>query len=382
MNNDRAVGLLDRLRRAVNPSLDRVQEPRRAVVAADFDVFPGGETLEVVGESYRQEALWAIVGGLRREYVSHAIEALLLPVPYVSEAGDRDDPNAVEVHIQGHHVGYLSRHNASMYRPGIVALAESCPSGRVGLVGEICGGGERVDGIGMLGVFLEHDPTVFGVSARRASDMPSFRTGLSEALATDVDDDAYDLSWLRGLPTSDAAAITELRRLLRDERDPIDRHYMHCELEVRLYQSRDAFGSALDEYDAACELHHSDMVAIRPALMEKFGRMPVLDTYRQAAIRAQKARDWAGVQRWAERGIDLYGPNAGRPEAVDDLRKRLAYAAAKLQPPATRNRRRTSDAGASVSVIEVLVCTSCGQSFERERTRGRKPHTCPTCRGG
>jgi hypothetical protein len=183
----------------------------------------------------------------------------------------------------------------------------------------------------MLGVFLAHDPALFGVSRRRASDVPSFRTGLSEAIATDLNDDSYDLSWLRDLPASDGAAIKKLRLLLEDERDPIDRHYMHCELESRLYKGRDAFESALSEYDSACELHDRDMGEIRPALFGKFGRMPVLDTYRQAAIRAQKAKDWPAVQRWAQRGIDLYGNDAARPEAVDDLHKRVAYARGRLE---------------------------------------------------
>ena len=62
----------------------------------------------------------------------------------------------------------------------------------------------------MLGVFLTHDPAVFGVTRRRASDMSSFRTGLSAAVAMDVDDDSHDLSWLHDLPTSDVGAIKVL----------------------------------------------------------------------------------------------------------------------------------------------------------------------------
>jgi len=61
-------------------------------------VFTGEETLEVVGESYRQEALWQIVGGWRRDYVSYPIAALLRPEPYVSDTGEGDDPNAVQIH--------------------------------------------------------------------------------------------------------------------------------------------------------------------------------------------------------------------------------------------------------------------------------------------
>jgi hypothetical protein len=106
---------------------------------------------------------------------------------------------------------------------------------------------------------------------------------------------------------------------------------MLCELETRLYKSRDAFASALAEYDEVCEEHHSEIEVIRAALFEKFGRIPVLDTYRQAAIRAQKARKWDAVERWARRGIDVYGADPARPEAVDDLRKRQALATRKLE---------------------------------------------------
>lgn len=324
----RSMGLLGRLRRSHEMS------PGEAVDSGlpsgrfeSFSLFEGTETLEVVGESHRQDELWRLVGGCRREYVSYPVSAMLWPEAW---EGERADPNAVQVKIEGCVVGYLSRHDAALYRPGIVALMAECATGRVGLGGEICGGGERVDGIGYLGVFLQHNPATFGVTPRQASDIPGFRTGLSEAMATDAEDDSYDLSWLPSLPTSDGPAIKALRKLLEDERDPIDRHYMHGELEERLYRCRDAFATALDDYDAACELHHADMETIRPALFEKFGRMPVLDTYRQAAIRAQKARDWQAVQRWASRGIELYGSDAARPEAVDDLRKRLARAAGKL----------------------------------------------------
>jgi hypothetical protein len=299
------------------------------VIAREFDVFGGDELLEVVGESFRQDALWEIVGGWRADYVEYEVDALLWPEPYIGDEG-RDDPNAVKVIIQGHHVGYLSRHDAAVYQPAIVRLMGTCSTGRVGLHGGIYGGGDRGGRTGFLGVFLSHDPATFGISPKRASDVPGFRTGLAEAQLTDEEDDSYDLSWLEQLPANDAGAIPMLRRLLVDERDPIDRHYMLCELETRLYKSRDAFASALPEYDEVGELHHSEMGVIRAALFEKFERLPVLDVYRQAAIRAQKARDWEAVERWAQRGIEVYGSDAARPEAVDDLRKRLALATRKL----------------------------------------------------
>jgi len=176
--------------------------------------------------------------------------------------------------------------------------------------------------------------------------------------------------------------------MLETDADPIDRHYMMCELEQRLYKSRDAFASALDEFDAVCRQHDAEMVTIRPALFEKFGKVPLIDTYRQAAIRCQKAKDWAAMREWAERGISVYGDQAARPEAVEDLHKRLGYATAKMEaankpkPPKPVKAAVISTTTPSGSgEIEVLVCVECGATFERVRTRGRKPHACPTCRG-
>jgi hypothetical protein len=100
---------------------------------------------------------------------------------------------------------------------------------------------------------MSHAPTDFGVIAvvppPPRSLQGSMRTGLTEALLTDKDDDSYDLSWLERLPGDPITAIGHLRRLLKDDPDPIDRHFMYCELEDRLYRSRDAFPSALEEYN-------------------------------------------------------------------------------------------------------------------------------------
>ena len=139
-----------------------------------------------------------------------------------------------------------------------------------------------------------HDPGDFGIapvvpppsSAMRAT----IRTGLTEALLTDEQDDSYDLSWLERLPSNPIAAISRLRELLVTDPDPIDRHFMFSELEERLYRSRDAFSSALDEYDEACARHDAEMSGIRDALQAKFGKVPLLDTYRQMSVRQQKAK--------------------------------------------------------------------------------------------
>jgi hypothetical protein len=125
------------------------------------------------------------------------------------------------------------------------------------------------------------------------------------------------------------------------------------------------------------------MDEIRPALLAKFGRLPILDTYRQAGVRCQQAKDWRGAAVWCERGLALYGAEAAKPEFIDDLRKRLTHALAKLNaantPKPTRKPRQPPRS--SEPVIETLVCQVCDRSFERLRVQGRKPRACPSCRG-
>ncbi len=237
--------------------------------------------------------------------------------------------------------------------------------------------------MGLLGVFLDHDPQHFGIPRTGygyGSD--GFRTGFSEAVASDQEDDSYDLLWHAELSDDHSAAIQQLRRMLETERDPIDRHYMLSELVKRLYKCRDTVPSALDDFDAGCRDHDAEMVTIRAALFEKFGKVPVIETYHQAVIRCQKAKDWTRMREWAERGIAVYGTDAARPEVVEDLHKRLAYALAKIEAPANPKpqRKTRSTATATATVVETLICAQCGSSFERVRTRGRKPHRCPNCR--
>lgn len=128
------------------------------------------------------------------------------------------------------------------------------------------------------------------------------RTGFSEAWLTDAEDDSYDLSWFNQLPEADRPAIAMLRELLATVPDPIDRHFQFCELEARLYRSRELYESALAEYDQACALHDVEMQQICAAFMAKWGKIPLLDTYRQMAVRQQKKKDWRACQWWAERG--------------------------------------------------------------------------------
>jgi hypothetical protein len=181
--------------------------------------------------------------------------------------------------------------------------------------------------------------------------------------------------------------------LLATEPDPIDRHFQFAELERRLYRSRDLFPEALEEYDTACQLHDADMETICQAFMQKWGKVPLLETYRQMAIRQQKIKDWKTCLWWAERGLFLYGNNAARQDVVEDLLKRRNRALAKLEAtlqatpvpaeatistPVSKVAANASPRG--LEQLETIICSRCAASFERPRVRGRKPKLCPDCR--
>jgi hypothetical protein len=205
------------------------------------------------------------------------------------------------------------------------------------------------------------------------------------------------LSWFNDLPEADRPAIARLGELLAVDPDPIDRHFQFAELEVRLYRSRELYESALAEYDEACARHDAEMEGICAAFVAKWGKIPLLDTYRQMAIRQQKIKDWQACQWWAERGLALYGQRAAREEAVEDLIKRRSRAIAKLEAavrPESRARLELShtavvsdtpsggspDTTGQDAEVEVLICQECNRRFERMRVRGRKPTLCSTCR--
>jgi len=287
----------------------------------------GSEDLEVVGESFYQPNLWHLAGARPGgDRVREDICAVL-----VAEDDNLYDADAVAVWIDGLQVGHLSRENAQRYRPGLLAQQEA-QGMPIALAGVITGGGMRSDGPGMLGVFLRHDPEDFGLRRHPLLPPPEsrMRTALSDALATDAADDSYDLAWMTGLPSDDIRAIPYLRKMLAQEQSILGRHFMYAQLETILYRCRSAFASALGEYDKACRQHDAEMDGIRQACLAKWGKVPLLETYRQMAIRQQKADNYNQALWWAERGIALYGNDGARPEAVEDLRSRAAKYQAKL----------------------------------------------------
>jgi hypothetical protein len=206
-------------------------------------------------------------------------------------------------------------------------------------------------------------------------------TGFSEAWDTDEEDDNYDLSWYDDLPEADQPAIEMLRGLLASPSDPMDRHFQYAELERRLYHSRSVYESALDEFDAACSAHDGEMDGMRSAFMNKWAQVPRLAVYRQMAIRKSKAHDYEAALWWTERGLAVYGGDAAREDAVEDLIRRRNQAQLKLAAPRAKSRAERLAHEPLASRTEELVCHSCGATFERVVVKGRKPHLCPECRG-
>jgi hypothetical protein len=93
---------------------------------------------------------------------------------FFAESDNVHDPNAISVWIDGMRVGYLSREDAEVYRPGLLAL-QAREGKLIGLCGVIAGGGMREDGPGFLGVWMLHDPDNFGLSAVVPAPMSSMR---------------------------------------------------------------------------------------------------------------------------------------------------------------------------------------------------------------
>lgn len=87
-------------------------EPRRIKVSEEDEDLGGfGGEVEVVGESHYQDTLETICGGRKKEGEEREVEAVL-----VLDDGNRYDPLAVGVSMQGKTVGYLSREDAREYR--------------------------------------------------------------------------------------------------------------------------------------------------------------------------------------------------------------------------------------------------------------------------
>jgi len=255
-------------------------QPNWPTQPSAFTLIPGYEDLEVVGESHYQEALRAAAGPASRVEVTAVLYA---------EIGSPYDANAISVWVQGRKVGYLSREDAAVVRPGLLRLQDQLGS-RIALRGDIVAGGP----VGTMGLFLNWDPAAFGIA-----------------------------------PPSPQEVVDSVKRQLESERAPVTRHFLYAGLEDALYARRDE-PSALDLFDQTCASHDAEMPQIRPALLAEFHNLPRIQVYHQSVIRHQKAQDWSRALWWAERGLNVYGNDALAAENVEDLRKKAAKCRLKL----------------------------------------------------
>lgn len=304
--------LIDRLRRRATS--DETNAAERSFEAA---LYGGHENLDVVGESHYQDNLWRIAGGRSSHRVDVPVGVVLIP-----EANNPHDANAISVWINGLQVGHLPRDLAAAYRPGLVAL-QNRERKPIALNARVIGGGMRQDGIGLLGVFVDHDPTDFGIAHHGIWDGAIYE-GESASIR------AGRLSWLTTLPNDPAAALDALRGHLAAIQDALDRHFLFLELEKHLYRARTLAPSMLEEFDAVCHAHDQEMDEIRRTLQAEFEGIPRLATYHQMAIRQAKAHNWERARWWATRGLALYGSDAVSADWVADLEKRLAACESKL----------------------------------------------------
>jgi len=369
----------------------RVPAERVAIRFDDGDPIPGLMAdaqlveIDVVGESYRQDALARIAGARTDLGKHHAVGTTLRCDPK-----NEHDSNAIRVECMGQLLGFIPREVAAVLAPAL-----SRHGGAAEAVGVIVGGWDNGDSVGSYGVrvwlpqqsllrigvdpesvrrdaFTRSDPTPSDTRVR-------MDTGFSHAWAMDQADDDYDLSWYEELPEADRPAIAMLRGLLLKSSDAIDRHFQFAELEHRIYRCRDLYDDALDEFEEVCKAHDSEMDDMHVVFLEKWGCVPRLTLYRQMAIRKSKAHDYHSALWWAERGLAVYGDNAAHEAAVEDLTKRRNRARAKISP-ALKPPRTARVATPTESQVEHLVCLLCGAMFERAVVKGRKPHLCPDCR--
>jgi hypothetical protein len=209
----------------------------------------GYVVLNVVGESHYQEALWRVVGGRRTGGVRCEARAIL-----VAENDNSVDHNAVSVWIYGMLSGYVAREDAARLRPGLLEL-QARVGKPVALEGELVGRDLGTRQVTNIGVFLDYDPTEFGLF-----DAPHTRTGLHSARKTL----AGPLSVIADLPPDPRERAAHLRTVLQRERLPLVRHFLFIELEETLYRCRELGPQFLQEFDQVCLVHHAEMSQVLP----------------------------------------------------------------------------------------------------------------------
>lgn len=315
------MGIFSKLFSASSPEFDE----------SSLVILEGDDDLDVVGESYQQENLKAIVGGSIREKVRVEVIGYLVPEPE-----NKYDPYAIGVWLSGRKVGFVAKELAREINDDLVRIMSDNNGAYIGLRGVIAGGGQYEDGPGQLGVFLEYPAYSFG----QAGGLPDptdigaglMNSGYSSASMTDDIDDTYDLSWSAELSQDPSKRITGLKEILESNQEPISRHFAFIWLEDILYHYKDVFPDALIQYDEICTAHAAELqTTIRTAMIAKWGKLANLQVHRQCAIRHTKAKNLEKALVWAELGLSTYGQDAFKEEWVLDLKKRVVTLTARIE---------------------------------------------------
>ncbi len=308
-------------------------KPQEKTIPA-VDVGTGDFRQAIVGEASYQDELRSIAAGRTERGVRVEFRVVLIPEPK-----NKYDSNAVAIHAEnGGVIGYLSREDAAEYQPSIIALMKERGSYPVCHALMFGGRGDKRS----IGVWLDIDlASLVGGSVREnhavaerrqysevEQDAPT--TPGNEVVGTRTGASAHAGRWVVLTDRDLLGAIESGRVFLKDEQDPLERHYAFNTLEEALYKCRNASPSALAEFEALSEQHDREMTTIRPALISFFRGVPFLPTYKRVAIMKAKAGDHRAAAHWCERGLEVYGTDALESEGTTDLRTRLEKLSRKL----------------------------------------------------
>ena len=187
---------------------------------------------EIVGESHHQP-------NIRKLFASEATADGLIQVTIIPEPRNQHDRNAVAVaSVGGLTLGYFSRDVAAVLQGAVIRYRA-----KTGFL-PTCLGRLSDPANESVGIWVDLDLETVGLTALelrslrfyrpRGHRLPArtsgqsvvarFRTGFSEADATDEADDSYDLGWTTELPEDPVRAIPVLRRLHEEQASPIERH--------------------------------------------------------------------------------------------------------------------------------------------------------------
>jgi len=108
----------------------------------------------------------------------------------------------------------------------------------------------------------------------------------------------------------------------------------------------------------------------REAIIRRGGKSPTSISSRTYALVAGELPGPSKLQQALNSGIRVLSEQGFR-KLLDD--------GPELPNPTRDTEREAKTQPKESPTIEVLTCRTCGSEFSRERTKGRKPHECPSC---